>query len=40
MPKQAGPKRTKQNNNRIIAMKAEKERKSRRFGDNKDRPPR
>jgi len=37
MAKQAGPKRTKQKNNRITAMKAEKERKARR---GPDRPPR
>ena len=44
MGKQAGPKRTKQKNNRLTAMKAEKERKRRGFdrgGDRGgDRPPR
>jgi hypothetical protein len=37
MPKQAGPKRDKQEKNRIAAMKAEKARKSWRGGDRQGR---
>ena len=40
MGKQAGPKRTKQKNNRITAMKAEKHRTGRSFARGAERPPR